>query len=104
MRRFCGPTLREDPARRNDYLAERADTASRIRITSPAIIAGAMKRAAVLDELSRIGIPTLVITGDAQQRSRRRDASREERRRREVDEIALYHEEKSLPLLAGGSQ
>jgi 3-oxoadipate enol-lactonase len=65
MRRFYGSTFRHDPRRHDDYLAERADMARKVRTVSPAVIWGTMKRASVLnDELGRIEIPILVVLGD----------------------------------------
>lgn len=64
MRRFYGSTFRRDPTRRNDYLAERADMARKIQITSPAVVWGVVNRASMPDQLSGIRIPTLVIVGD----------------------------------------
>ncbi len=63
-RRFYGSTFRRDPTRRDDYLAERADMARKIRTTSPAVVWGVVNRASMPDQLSGIRIPTLVIVGD----------------------------------------
>ena len=64
MRRFYSPTFRHDPDRRADYVAERADMANKAQTTPSAVIKGVLKRAAVVNELPRIGVPTLVIVGE----------------------------------------
>lgn len=63
MRSLYGSTFRHDTSRRDDYAAERADVQKKLRTTSPAVVRGVVKRPAVLDELPRIRVPTLVIAG-----------------------------------------
>lgn len=63
MRSLYGTTFRHDASRRDDYKAERADVQKKLRATSPAVVRGVIKRPAVLDELPRIHVPTLVIVG-----------------------------------------
>jgi 3-oxoadipate enol-lactonase len=64
MRLFYGSTFRNDPTRRSDYLAERADMARKLQTTSSAVIRGVLRRPPVVDELHAIPLPTMVIVGD----------------------------------------
>lgn len=64
MRLFYGRTFRRDPARREQYAAERASVEQAIRATSPGVVAGVLSRGPVSHELHTVRLPALIIVGD----------------------------------------